>query len=376
MARRDIDFDLPPPTETGSLGSPGSLVVGLDCRSMNLYRFLRVRFPTLPRSTLQGWLSAGKVQVNGSLPLDSTVLRTGDIVEIDAPVARVAQRRKPTRFEVLHQDTSMLVVDKPAGLATVTERSGDSNHLLEMLRQRLTPECGSALRLVHRLDKQASGVVVFALHRTAKQRLVEEFTQRRVIKDYLALVSGRFPEEPLVCVAALTPLSTKPPRMGIATGRRGKWSCTLFRRRFLFRGYSLVHARPITGRTHQIRVHLRHLGHAIVGDTTYGGEPRLLLSRLKQGYRPGRGEEERPLLDRLALHATRIRLRSPEDGNFRTFEGPLPKDLRAAFHQLGKLSLTPEETQVPGHLLTHPLGLADDKDPFDGLVVPDEGSGE
>jgi RluA family pseudouridine synthase len=321
---------------TSEAGSPNSLVVGLDCRSMNLYRFLRVRFPALPHGELRRWIADGLVRVNGTPIDDSRPLRFGDVVEIEADVRRQGKRKSPAALAVLYQDAAVIAVDKPSGLATAAERSVRQPHLLGLLKE-AHPD--ASVKLAHRIDKQASGVVLFALGRESKQALQEQFSQRQVSKDYLALVSGHVDDAPQTVDLPLTPRLGKVHKMVVTPGR-GKPAITIVRGLLRFRGYTLVHARPVTGRTHQIRAHLRHLGHSIVGDAVYDGEEQLLLSGLKLDYRRPRGESERPLLARLALHAFRIRFRSPASGELVTCTSPLPKDLRATLKQLQKTAAT------------------------------------
>ncbi len=317
---------------TSADGSKSSQVVGLDCRSMNLYRFLRVRFPEQPHGTLRKWLSENKVTVNGEPSADSQPLRFGDVVEIDADVES-ANRTKPVgKIATLYSDAAMIAVDKPSGIATAAERNSKNPDVLSLLKRE---HRDASVKLVHRIDKHASGVVVFALGRDAKRALHEEFAARRVVKDYLAIVSGHVDDAPQMIAARLAPRLGRVQKM-VVTPNRGKPAVTLVRGLLRFRGYTLVHARPLTGRTHQIRAHLQHLGHSLVGDTVYGGEEQLLLSALKYGYRRGRGEAERPLLARLALHAHAIRLTSPATGSAVSCRSPLPKDLRSVIKQLQK----------------------------------------
>jgi RluA family pseudouridine synthase len=348
--------------ETAEAGASNVLTVGLDCRSMNLYRFLRVRFPRVAHGTLRKWIDDGLVAVNGTPVTDSRPLRFGDVVEIDADVDGEAGARRPPKVVELFSDESLVALDKPAGLATAGERSDRRPHLLGLLK---SARPGASVKLIHRIDKPASGVVVFALSREAKRRLHEEFAARRVTKDYLAIVSGQVDEAPQMIEANLSPRRGRVSRMVVTPGH-GKPAITLVRGLWRFRGYTLVHARPVTGRTHQIRAHLRHLGHAIVADPTYDGEPRLLLSGLKFGYRRARGERERPLLDRLALHALRIRLTSPASGEVVTCVAPLPKDLRSTLRQLQKSAGTRHVADLEARL-DAPLGDGGD-DPFAALL--------
>ena len=354
--------------ETGAGDDPNSLVVGMECRSMNLYRFLRVRFPQRPHGELKSWIDDQKITVNGEAVTDSRPLRFGDVVAIDAELDLDQPTKKaiPTALSVLHSDAALFAIDKPAGLATAGERSTRTPHLLGLLKS-ARPEANP--KLVHRIDKQASGVVIFACGRDAKRALHEEFGARRVTKDYLALVSGHVDDAPIKIEAPLMLRNGRPQRM-VVSESRGKASVTWVRALLRFRGFTLVHARPVTGRTHQIRVHLRHLGHALVGDALYDGAPELRLSEIKYRYRPGRGESERPLLARLALHAFRIRLTSPADGATITVTAPLPKDLRSAIKQLQKGAATRVIADME-RFLADPIaavGVTDDRgeaiDPF------------
>ncbi|MBL8841215.1 MAG: RluA family pseudouridine synthase [Planctomycetes bacterium] len=349
---------------TSEAGAANTLVVGLDCRSMNLYRFLRVRFPDQSHGELRRWIAEQLVTVNGEPIDDSRPLRFGDVVVIDADVKKRKKPKALADVPVLHADAALIAVDKPSGLATAAERSVRQPDLLTLLK-RSRPD--DHVKLVHRIDKHASGVVVFALGKEAKTALTAEFAARRVRKDYLALVSGHVDDAVQVIDAPLTPRLGRVQRMAVTPGH-GKPSVTLVRALLRFRGYSLVHARPLTGRTHQIRAHLRHLGHSLVGDTVYGGEEQLLLSKLKHGYRPARGESERPLLARLALHAHQIAFTSPADGRALTLRSPLPKELRSVIKQLQKSAGVRTVASLEA-LLDAPLGPLDGEDPFAGAMA-------
>ncbi len=349
---------------TSEAGAANSLVVGLDCRSMNLYRFLRVRFPDQPHGELRRWIGAGLITVNGEPIDDSRPLRFGDVVVIDADVKKRKKPKALADVPLLHQDAALIAADKPSGLATAAERSVRQPDLLTLLK-RSRPD--DHVKLVHRIDKHASGVVIFALGKEAKTALTAEFAARRVKKDYLALVSGHVDDEVQMIDAPLSPRMGRVQKMVVTPGH-GKPSVTLVRALLRFRGYTLVHARPLTGRTHQIRAHLRHLGHSLVGDTVYGGEEQLLLSKLKHGYRPARGESERPLLSRLALHACQITLTSPATGQPLTLRSPLPKELRSVIKQLQKSAGVRTVASLEA-LLDAPLGPIGAADPFESQMA-------
>ena len=362
--------DLPAATETAALGSPNCLVVGLDCRSMNPYRFLRVRFPTIPKGRLQRWLSEGSVRVNGAPLTESLTLRVGDVLEIDADLQRLPRRRHLGEARIVFEDEAVLVADKPSGMPVQPEDSQRGPDLHTQVRERsIHGSAKHGLKLVHRLDKYASGLVVFVHGRAPKQQLIEDLRTQRLKRDFLALVSGPFPSEPRAELLRITAGSGA--RRHQVSSRRGRQGCTLVRRSRLFRGYSLVHARPLSALPHQLRLHVKHLGHAVVGDSVYQGEAALLLSRIKPGYRAGRGEVERPLLSRLALHAAWVELVSPASGETVTCRSALPKDLAAALRQLEKALGCEEESGTAGDFLRDPLGgLGSGEDPFHGVEVP------
>ena len=355
------------PTETIACGSPNSLVIGLDCRSMNLYRFLRVRFPDVERAILQDWISRGLVLVNGSRGDISQPLRAGDAVDIKTDVSHQPKRKSLTGVTILHQDQDICVVNKPSGLSSAPERNPKAKNLLDWLRQQVPADAG-APKLVHRIDKHASGVVVFALTRDAKRTLIEDFSARRVTKDYLAIAGGPLEAEPHVLKTLIHPARGRRTRMAIHASS-GKEAITLLRGAVAFRGFTAVHARPVTGRTHQIRVHLHTMGCPIVGDDLYEGLPEILLSELKPDYHRARGEKERPLLKRLGLHATRIEFPHPAHRDPVTFTAPLPREMVATLKRLQKFAGTQPDEHFNEWLAAAPMGPGDD--PFAGVWKPD-----
>jgi RluA family pseudouridine synthase len=237
------------------------------------------------------------------------------------------------RIDIVLENEELIAVAKPPGLATAPERNPEALDVLTWLRRRYPGDVTTKPMLVHRIDKMASGVVVFAKGIEAKRELSESFRKRRVVKDYLAIVVGRFPEAPFREASRIAPRPDNDKLMQVA--KRGKHSLTLLRRIALVRGHSLVHARPVTGRTHQIRVHLAHVGFPIAGDTLYGGQPEIRLSEWKDRYQPSARKPERPLLERLALHAFRVVIERPS--GLLVISTPPPKDFRATLDQLEKL---------------------------------------
>jgi 23S rRNA pseudouridine1911/1915/1917 synthase len=225
------------------------------------------------------------------------------------------------------------VVDKPAGVLSVPGRGGGVT-LPELLRAR--PELADAepLRVVHRLDKEASGLIVYARTLRAQRSLVAQFAGRRVEKTYQALVSGEVLADGRI---ELMLYYDKRSACMRTSQRRGKPALTYYHVLQHLPGNTLLECRPVTGRTHQIRVHLAAIGHPLTVDPQYGGGQAVYLSSYKPGYRPSRRGSERPLIDRLTLHAGRIRFEHPADGCQVTFMADMPKDLRATLTQLERL---------------------------------------
>lgn len=254
--------------------------------------------------------------------------------------------KRPPRIEptLLHVDERLVVVNKPAGMLAVPGR-GDVPCLQDVLRRMRPFAVDEPLRVVHRLDAEASGVMLFARTIEAQRDVIRQFAHGDVEKVYLALVSGYVAADGEVDVP-ITAMRNGP-RMRVS--RVGKASRTLYRVALRMPGHTLLECRPITGRTHQIRVHMAHIGHPLAVDSLYGGGAAILLSHYKPDYRPTRGEEERPLIARLTLHAHKLTIRDPcrggasgdsgmsEEAKRITFEAPLPKDFRATLNQLCRL---------------------------------------
>ena len=238
-------------------------------------------------------------------------------------------------LEILYRDDNLIAVFKPAGLATIPGR-GETDSVLERLgRQLNVPSSGEAdprVRVVHRLDKDTSGVLLFALNRPAQQHLSHQFQNNTVGKEYLALVRGKPQQAQGTVDAPLAPHPASPKRMAVVR-HGGRPARTEWRVEETFRGFGLVRCFPRTGKTHQIRVHLAHVALPLAVDPLYSSAEPIFLSQFKRGYRPTRGEAERPLISRLTLHAEKLRVRNL-NGEEIDIVAPLPKDFRALLNQL------------------------------------------
>jgi RluA family pseudouridine synthase len=243
---------------------------------------------------------------------------------------------KAVELEILYQDEDVVAVNKPAGLAVIPGR-GEKISLLEVLAKQLNLPCtGSAdprLRIVHRLDKDTTGVLLLAKHLPAQRHLSHQFQNNQIRKEYLALVAGQPVQTSGEIDAPLAPHPTQRDHMHIS--KQGRPAKTLWKLEQRFRSHALLRVFPQTGKTHQIRVHLKSIGLPLSIDPLYHGSNSegLLLSSFKRDYRPTRGEEERPLIARLTLHAEKLSFTHP-NGEPMTIEAPLSKDFRATINQL------------------------------------------
>jgi 23S rRNA pseudouridine955/2504/2580 synthase len=234
-------------------------------------------------------------------------------------------KAKTIRFDdlVLHQDNDYVVVNKPPFLSTLDDRVESSN-LLALAREAV-PDA----QVAHRLDKDTSGVLAIARNPEAYRHLSMQFEHRTVSKVYHAVVDGRHDFQDVVVSARIL----KQPDGVVKLTSRGKDAETKFNTLQIFSRHTLVECRPVTGRMHQIRIHLASLGAPITGDDLYGGKP-FLVSSIKRNFRLKKGSEEQPLIQRMALHAFSLEFKGL-DGQPVRVEAPYPKDFSALLRQLG-----------------------------------------
>jgi RluA family pseudouridine synthase len=305
-----------------------------------LDEFLAAHWPRVSKGRLRDLVRAGEIQVDGMRALPSDRLRNGQVVLVETDVERLKQIQvKAVDFEVLYEDEHLVAVNKPAGIPVEPSRWGEhplhlSGALLEWAEGK--QEDGpleKRPRGLHRLDLGTSGVMLYALSLDAERYYRGLFEDRLIEKTYHAVVLGEVHAGGVVD-GALAPESGRSARMCIA--KRGKPSSTEYEPLELFRGYTLVACRPKTGRTHQIRVHMASLGHPLAVDETYGGGQALLLSHLKSGYRPKHGRVEKPILDRLSLHARSVRFVPFRGEEELEITAPYPKDFEVMLKKLRK----------------------------------------
>jgi len=241
-------------------------------------------------------------------------------------------KSKQDETQIIYQDRSTLVVNKPSGLLSVPDRyDPDKPNIYTMLR---TDRPDGDVVLVHRLDRGASGVMVFAKGREAQRFYSGEFAKRRVGKVYTAIVRGIPGQMAGTVHKALRKHPSGRGRMLAAEpGGPGKDASTGYEIVERFGGYAFVRAMPREGYQHQVRVHLAEAGMPVIGDQRYGDGRPLMLSEIKRKYRPGRRDES-PLIGRLALHAYSLRIAGHPDGEPHVFVAGLPWDFQIALRNL------------------------------------------
>jgi len=294
------------------------LIVPAEAGGMRLDLFLAAGLD-MTRNQVQKLMKEGRVDSGGRMTGPGDRVRSGDCLQVLLPPPEkpgVAAEDIP--LSILHEDSWMVVINKSRGIAVHPGGGRHHGTLVNALLHHIRDLSGvggvERPGIVHRLDRDTSGVMVVAKHDRAHERLSSQFNARKVKKEYLALVHGQVRNE---CGAIEAPLGRNPvqrKKMMITPG--GRFACTNYEVVERFRGYTLVRLKPLTGRTHQIRVHLTSIGYPLVGDEMYGA--RKCDIRLKGQF----------------LHAALLGFYHPGDGNFMEFTAPLPADLDAILRWL------------------------------------------
>lgn len=248
---------------------------------------------------------------------------------------------KPAKLELLYQDDDIVVVNKPPGLLSIPDRfRKDLPHVRGLLERRF-----GRVYIVHRLDKDTSGVLLVARTQEAHRALCLQFEYRRVEKVYHAVLAGIVERDHVEVDFPLLPDPRRPGRM--IPSARGKEARTTLRVLQRFQIATYVECRLTTGRLHQVRVHCAAIGHPLLVDPDYGGVPAFFLSSIKRRYKLAKEEIERPLMERVPLHAMALGFEHPRTGQWMVVEAPLPKDFRALLHALGKYAPYSSEWMQP-----------------------------
>jgi len=233
---------------------------------------------------------------------------------------------KPIQLDdlVLFENDDLLIINKPAGISTLEDRLEDIN-LLNLVRKKY-PD----IQACHRLDKDTSGSIIFAKNPESYRSLSMQFEHRQVKKIYHTVVTSH---TAIAHTEINAPITIKNSGYVVIDHRDGKSSTTFFTTLKNFSKWSLVECRPVSGRKHQIRIHLKHAKHPIVSDVDYGGE-HVFLYDIKRKYSVSTGEAK-PMIERVALHAFSVEFRLPNGGDIK-IEAPYPKDFAVLVKQLEK----------------------------------------
>lgn len=289
---------------------------------MRLDRFLTQEMPRLSRTRAAKIATHFAFDAQGTRLSPAKIVRAGEIIVLFRPAWE--EPEVPRQVGIIHEDPILIAVDKPAGLPVHPTARFHRNTLTAILSARYP---GERVVICHRLDKETSGVLLAARTVEAEAELKRAFAAREIHKVYRAVVHGTPREDSFVIDAPLAlaggevsvQMTVRPERLG------GLLALTRIRVIERLNGFALVEAEPETGRQHQIRVHLAHVGHPIVGDKLYAHGPEMFLAVQRQGLTP---ELLATLqLERHALHAHRITFHHPSSGALTTLEAPFPADL-------------------------------------------------
>ena len=231
---------------------------------------------------------------------------------------------------IVYEDNDLVAVNKPSGLLTIPDRAQSEKSLKEFLAEKY-----GEIFTVHRLDKDTSGLVIFARNEAMHKYLSQLFEQRKVEKFYMGIVIGK-PSENKGLINL--PIAEHPVKKGVMyINKSGKPSITGYEVLESYPQYALIKFQLHTGRTHQIRLHSKEIGHPLVADDIYGDGRQVFLSSLKKKYKAGKYVEEQPIISRLALHAFQLIFELP-DGRLLDLCAEVPKEFKALFQQLKKLN--------------------------------------
>jgi RluA family pseudouridine synthase len=235
-----------------------------------------------------------------------------------------------SELELIFEDESIIVLNKPAGLLSIPERFDKSaSNLFSILKKQF-----GTILTVHRLDRDTSGVIIFAKNAESHSNLNTQFEKREVKKIYHCLIAGSFNKENLLVDIPLMP---DPARKGVMIpSARGKESLTEIKLLEKFTRASLIEVNLITGRQHQIRAHCAAIGYPLLVDGIYGRSKDFYLSSIKKRYNLKKGDEEKPIISRITMHANSIEFTHPETKNKMSFQAAYPKDFLALLQVLRK----------------------------------------
>jgi 23S rRNA pseudouridine1911/1915/1917 synthase len=299
-------------------------VVPLSAAGRRFDQALAEMFPDYSRSRLTAWIKAGAVTLDGASVAPRQLLKGGERVRLEAELeTEVSSAPEDIALDIVHEDEFLLVLNKPAGLVVHPGAGNPAGTLLNALLHH-APKLAELPRggIVHRLDKDTSGLMVVAKTLAAHTALVDMLSRHAVERQYEAVVLGALIAGGTVD-AAIGRHHGDRLRQAVRDEEDGKHAITHYRLRERFRTHSLIQCNLETGRTHQIRVHMGHIGHPLVGDPLYGGNLKLPKRATPELVAALRG------FRRQALHAERLSFEHPVTAEVLSFEAPRPDDMNA-----------------------------------------------
>jgi 23S rRNA pseudouridine1911/1915/1917 synthase len=324
--------------------TPTEFVVKARMAGKRVDAYLSSRYQDYSRSVIQKVIDAGAVLINGERVKASTKVREGDVIRAWLPeLAEAVHEPEDIPIGVVFEDEAFVVVDKPPGLVTHPAKGNWTGTLVNALQfhfDKLSSVGGeNRPGIVHRLDRDTSGLLIVAKDDRAHAALAKQFEERSIHKEYLAIVSGVPSRDSDYIERLIGPHPTHREKMAIRLATDGgKEAVTFYEVVERFHGYALVRCYPKTGRTHQIRVHLTHIGHPLLADKLYAGRSKFTVGDLLGPEAP---DADRVLLERHSLHAHSLRLTHPMTGEPLHFTSPLPADMAGTVEALRVL--TPEK---------------------------------
>lgn len=308
------------------------LSIGVEAAGLRLDSFLASHLTEISRTRIQRTIEAGDILVNQHVAKPGYRLRAGDHIEIDLPDPPLVELvAEPIPLDVVYEDDDLIVVNKAAGMVVHPGAGVDSGTLAHALVYHFNSLSGTAGRIrpgiVHRLDKETSGLLVVAKNDVTHERLSDQFRDRNVFKMYIALVHGRVSKDRGEIDARIGRGTRNRTRMAVLRGGAGRTAHTNFEVAERYQEFSLLKVQIKTGRTHQIRVHMAHIAHPVVGDAAYGGgrENSIRNSSIKRAVQS---------LGRHFLHSAELVFNHPRSGERLAFASPLPAELTGLLKQL------------------------------------------
>lgn len=331
----DAESRIPAPVRRSR--EPVELVVRIKAEGMRLDHYLHMYSPEFSRSELQDAIKTGNVLVNGRPSKASYKVRNDDKLYVALPEpAHDLPQPEDIPLDILYEDETLALINKPWNMVVHPAKGNWSGTLVNALqfhfRDHLSKEGGEfRAGIVHRLDKDTSGVILVAKEDRAHRELAMQFETRKVFKEYVALTAGELDRDSDYIEGAMKMHPHDRLRMIVSSDPDAKEAVSYYEVLERFRGFTLVKVHPKTGRTHQIRVHLMYAGCPVLADKLYGGRDAFRLSDVVPGTPK---DADGVLLTRQALHAYRLRFRHPKKGTWVEAEAPLPVDMRRALEVL------------------------------------------